>query len=344
MSQDEVRFRVWPGQALEPIPVRIPDCSLEIGGRVILARSGDRRPALLPSDFFIRELLAFDADDSEALLGFCNAYGLPVEPDYSGEGALDEVLSPLAEDFRARLATIAESLSLPEGSLDQAVFATFMKEEAEPLGPSDSMYSLHAVRRSLSRLRNMARMWLAIRDVIPWRQLREEWEPLPEPMGDTPEAAAGFLSMYLTNGLSPFHAWVSDDPNSPMNQPSVGLYPAVCLQLYNAIAEWNPIRECARCSSLFERQRGDSGEASWKPRMEGVEYCSRSCAKAAATDEYRKRLVLTRTLMDEGQSREHIAAAINETLREGKKPVTLESVDRLMAAVNKRRTQKGDAS
>lgn len=80
----------------------------------------------------------------------------------------------------------------------------------------------------------------------------------------------------------PVGSWVHDDP-------ALGLFSALCIQLMNVMVDDLPIRDCANetCKNVFQRQHGRARKGQY--RTEGVMFCSASCARAQAQRELRRR-------------------------------------------------------
>jgi hypothetical protein len=81
-----------------------------------------------------------------------------------------------------------------------------------------------------------------------------------------------------------------DDERVALTLGFASFYSAVSRQLYNHVIQRAQFRECANetCNQIFVRQvRG--GVAKYSPNQEGVKFCSRSCARAQAQRQYRRR-------------------------------------------------------
>jgi hypothetical protein len=102
----------------------------------------------------------------------------------------------------------------------------------------------------------------------------------------------------LNSALACFSPRVVIERTAPSAFSSGGLdfvpvYVAVCLQLWNHIAEGGELRECPHCRTRFYRQEGRSKRD--QGRTTGVTYCSASCAWSASKKRTRARKRATDT-------------------------------------------------
>jgi predicted RNA-binding Zn ribbon-like protein len=138
----------------------------------------------------------------------------------------------------------------------------------------------------------------AVRDAVTaWRVLQDDdgleeivWH-LPRlrdvPATELPEAAAEFLTVVLDTGLAPVRPRVTlavnggDAAEPPLLD--LTLYALSCCELFNHVVSGNDFRVCANesCERLFVRDE--------TARRRGVLYCSRTCARAQAQREFRRR-------------------------------------------------------
>jgi len=93
----------------------------------------------------------------------------------------------------------------------------------------------------------------------------------------------------MNKGLEVYRARVEliVDPHYTENAPRPDLFCAMCVQLFNVMAEGLPMRWCANCGNPFLRQQGRAREN--QNRTEGVKFCTPQCANADAQRAYRAR-------------------------------------------------------
>lgn len=232
-------------------PVTLPhEVTLSEDGEVRAASrlTGQGELALLPPEFYLRGLMRLELDSDEALLNFMGEFGLLGE-------------SP------------AGSLSATQG-----------------IGLEAPTTTLRAARERAAVLRDTTRTLLANEGVMDEEVLFSAWESrggkplemLTFTMDDEPlKVAVVLAATTITRGLAPYG--VSVETADSTVQRGVSLESAVCLQMFNHLAESATYRACQldTCSTVFVRQVGRSQYG--QHRRVGVQYCSPACARLAAT-------------------------------------------------------------
>lgn len=97
--------------------------------------------------------------------------------------------------------------------------------------------------------------------------------------------AAEYLNDVLASGLPSFSPTIAVGVDASDNDPvlDLNLHRLCCLELFNHVAGANDFPRCANesCGRLFVRDE--------RARRRGMRYCSRSCARAQAQREFRRR-------------------------------------------------------
>jgi hypothetical protein len=203
--------------------------------------------------------------------------------------AADQTLFVAEIDDGEGVATGETVLRLAEVPLDDAgAVLTFvnavgtigMSEDAESQTVAEFMLVVEAVRDAVTA-------WRVLQDDD---QLAHEifWH-LPRlrgvPPDELPEAAAEFLTVVLDTGLAAVRPRVSLALNGNQEPPllDLTLYALCCCELFNHVVSGADFRVCANeaCERLFVRD--DTA------KRRGVLYCSRTCARAQAQREFRRR-------------------------------------------------------
>jgi len=212
--------------------------------------------ALLPPELVLRELLDLDAGDDAALLDFCREYG---------------VLAP-----RFRLIG-----SFMTGVLD------YTGQGYEGLAAGQGCTHVDDLRLWILTAKAMVTHWLAYCDGDP---VADAWAQ-PHPIFNQVTNPWQEFATSISVGLEPYRTrvsyWAPDVDEAP--EPAADLFSALCLQIFNLVAESLPVHRCASetCGGRFVRQRG--GAEAGQYRTIGVRFCSPACARAQAQREYRRR-------------------------------------------------------
>lgn len=265
-----------------PVPLAHPwtaEIVRDTDGAAFLHYNDFSPQAALPDELVLRELFDLDADDPEALAAFTGRFGM---------------LTTLGSDPFALLAQHHFPRVVPalrragEDFVERARLRQGFVASAEAAG-------LH-----VRCLRAVTRQWEnhAAGDDAP-EAVATAWEaegiPLPKTdhamfhefgwqiWEEFVNAALRPCQVHVRAGRpdgDPWQAWGMGEPNA---------YTAMTVQLVNLVVEGAMWRRCASetCDHVFVRQRGRA--AFDQHRTEGVRYCSRSCARAQANREWRRR-------------------------------------------------------
>lgn len=277
-----LRYSVWPEQTLEvsqvPVwPVEIRDEWLLVQATEntqtpdwIISKTVVDRMVNLPSELYLREVMELDLQSEQRILAFVAEYGPPFS------------LHDPGGDLAPWLTDPDEPLWLDD--VPRVIFGLSKR--------SWLSYPLGLVRLHIWSIRNAARLWQLQTGQLTLEQLQTVWEP-PAPAPQSADEATQFLADILNGGLKPFHARLEifrvgqDEHTWTIDSP--GLYSALCLQLFNNVAEEAVYITCHNetCGRLFVRQRGRAKQG--KYHTTGVKYCSDYCARAQGQREIRRR-------------------------------------------------------
>lgn len=239
----------------------------------------------LPVDFHLRELAEL-APTVEAVLGLSEQYGrlgLPGWTDLPSVAAAEEnyermVLAQATANQRPGLAGVetTDGRTLTRLRRDVAERNRWLEELVVHV---DEL----ALRASL--LRTLAAHAVAHREE---QDVAAVW-----PNCDDELDAWDRFTRLLNTALEPYSVRLYVDLGGPLNlnigEPRPSLYAAVALQLVSDMAAGAVYRQCANptCRRTFTRQRGRADYGQY--RSSGVLYCDRSCARAQAAREGRRR-------------------------------------------------------
>lgn len=254
------RISVWPDGPVEEPMVLVRPVAVREGMFLELGEPVESRP--VPDELVLREFMDVDWGDAAEAASFSSSYGLLPTSDWRFlEFPLD---GPEADLVRDELA------------------AYFPKEPPPPSRFMRRVFHIREVRYYAAILRSLVLTWEA-------RLSGSLGGDDPELVLAGEDDRRGWLNFMedLNAGLSPFQVRLSVGAGESASHPS--LYPVLCLQLWNLIAEDAALRRCAneRCGRLFFRQRGRAQHGQY--HSTSVIYCSKSCARSQAQRQYRRR-------------------------------------------------------
>lgn len=215
---------------------------------------GDERE--LPREFFLRELLALQLDDDEALLALIREYGLPyIDP--------------------------RKRLFFPPGEQVLAAYDAY----SEALG---TIFSLEVPRYTLRLLRACVRHWVASEKDA---SVLDAWATEGFHWGDDEVGPWMAWANLITEaaGAFTFRLLARDETGYGNASPTPGLASCIAMQLLDAIAEDYGVRYCQNetCGRPFVRQLGGAIDGQF--RKHGVLYCSPACARAQGARAWRRK-------------------------------------------------------
>jgi hypothetical protein len=275
----QLRYSVWPSQKVEVPPVwtypvhRVKDSFVYDSFETIVDHGRWRGRKLghsvpVPDELYLREVMALDLADEDALFEFVEEYGpLGYEPEKSCLPYL-----------------------IPEHFLETLKIGLHYDTEADVLHQP-----LVSVQAHLRSIRDAVRLYKVQTAQMTLEELDDTWElealavgcPTDDPGVDR------MLAVIVNQGLMPFQVGIRlagiNAEAYQLGLTAPDIYSCLCLQLFNHIAEEAIYLTChnEKCGRLFVRQQGRSQKG--VHRTTGVMYCSDYCARAQGQRELRKR-------------------------------------------------------
>ena len=149
-------------------------------------------------------------------------------------------------------------------------------------------------------LRDLSRVWQCATGQLAWEELPALWESPFRPDAEVApswpdeDQALRVLAAAVNDGLSEFTVRIQvheaePTDSSPWSDEPHGLYPVLCLQLANHIAERAVYLRCQNptCGRLYVRPEGRATHG--KEHTKSTRYCSARCNRAVAQRRFRKR-------------------------------------------------------
>ena len=273
-----LRPTVWPSQPVPPPPVlRLNQAPPD--GAWLLFDSSTRDYAEVPPEVHLREFNDTHPGDVEALVRLCSL-GM-IRPVRLGEPAGDLDIPEGAWQYA--MERISAAIGLPScADIEAERRARHQQDSAHrfPVHVAEVAYRVSRVQQCTEH----------VRAYLAGEPLSNVWDDCD----DDRDAWFRFDSV-TTPALRDFHVrvrvQVGDEPSEPFEIGGVraSLYSVAMLQLVNDLAEDVSYSRCANetCGRLFARQRGRTQYGGH--RMQGVRYCSSTCARAQYQREKRRR-------------------------------------------------------
>jgi hypothetical protein len=234
----------------------------------------------VPSEVYLREFKDTDVSDLESLAELCRV-GVIRAPDFTPPERDLEL--PGIQVWQYTMSKIAAAYNLPcPADIDAERMARFD-------GDSSRRFPIHAAE-AIYRVLMVQQCTEHVRAYLTGQPVHEVWEACND------ERSAWNRFTEITRpALQDFHVRVEiqagDQPSDDFDIGRVRstLYGVAMLQLVNDLGEAVHFVKCANetCGRLFARQRGRTQYGGH--RMEGVLYCSSTCARAQYQREKRRR-------------------------------------------------------
>jgi hypothetical protein len=323
-KKTQFRITAWPGVVVPPPPCEASySYRYASSGEIFLPTEEDPSKAeprtRMSGEIYLR-LLDIDLEDPLAILNFINefdilgiheasltwpSFHLPAE---GGKASKETREAEIRQSrIRAGRPLVDELRAAWEVDTDSFGHTPWERLPRAWTDPNEAAFH-HLESETVTEFRIGATL---VRDAFDaWRCARGD---VQNPTWSSP-AIEDYLVNFFDFGLKPFHPGISfldnDElpaararqqtkrveviPGSGHARQGLDLYPICCLELYNHIVEQAEYRICANepCRRLFVHQEGRAEFGQHRAR--GVLYCSKSCARAQAQREYRRRKRTTR--------------------------------------------------
>lgn len=265
-----LRPTVWPGQPVAAPPVTKIDRVVRDGAWLLL-ESDHSSLTHVPQEVYLREFRDTDPGDLDALAELCSLG--PIRPLEYHKPSRD-LWTP--GPWQVHMNDTAERLRLPP--------CADIEAERQSRFVSNSGYAVHATE--------VAYRVLCVRWCTDHVLAYREGRPMHKVWGCKDEEGAWlWFTSIIHPALRDFHIRVTIPRSEIFDIGGVHatLYSTAMLQLVNDLTEDVGYRRCANemCGRLFARQRGRSEYGGH--RMQGVMYCSNTCARAQYQREKRRR-------------------------------------------------------
>jgi len=284
-------MEAWPGVPLKAPAVKLYAVSA-VRGEYFL-RGEQLGTGVPPAELHLRSLFDLHLDRPDDVARFLTTYGWIREA-----GPLDFAVRTYGE----RRLRVMDELWTDDNPRPDWAHMSFEEMQATRVDLPEYVLAEEVAGR-VTKLRNAVRAWDCLSGSSDWASLGREWEgaymvdrealSFVVAPGDT-EMAAAFIDVAINRGLEVFHPRVFpstlEGPHLPLSTSEPDLHEALCLMIYNDVAEGAPYRRCQNdnCGSRFKRKEG--GSPMGQPRTIGtLWYCSVSCQEAQKAREYRRR-------------------------------------------------------
>jgi hypothetical protein len=293
-GKSEFPMTVWPGFVVPAPRVCRQDLSIEGGYFVWHDLRGQRSVSPVEEELYLHGFMELSLS-AEHLAAFQHKHGWIVSW-FDWSGFLDPVRCH--GDCAAQL--VLQPPHAPAAGIPVELTVLHVQMLRNAIRVSVMQDGLLSTEDVLEQWEGARHDWLQPLKAIPWApptmlssvdETAEEWR------SRIGTSLLRYLADVLNGGLVPFQVRVrlvlrGDDDSAMATElaPELhSLYPALCLQLANHIAERATYRRCAneKCRRFFVRQLG--GAQFGQHHSTGVLYCSPQCARAQASRMVRRR-------------------------------------------------------
>jgi len=360
-SSERYSVTTWPSGRITPLPLEAhPGVRVIAGHGLAIPRQGEQ--VALPEELYSRQLLDLDLGSEGAIADFISRYGLLLDEDWLGLPApvpeaewmkgLNLVGRPLRNVKREMIATLRgmeedghgpEVVAAVAFAMNTAMATERLRRRTTmTLQRTHTIVHCDQVRIAAWQLRDMTRLFVEAAEGSDGSRALAAWESRHWARPVSLEEALLDSACILNKALSRFctRVEVYGSHETVALYPETDAYRAMCLQLFNDIAETTPWRTCQSdtCGRPFRRQIGRALYGQYRLEGEKLHYCSPSCAAAQRSRVRRTRIATAARYAREGLTPQQTA----ERMSTSEDVVTAEQVRGWLAAGAKRR--KGGAS